>query len=591
MELGKSSKITSAVNGLGDGIVTLNRKIEKIPGRYPEIIAAALYAVLHIVISLFHEPWYDEAVSWNIARSASIKEILFVLPHYEGHPPLWHLILVPFAKLGCPYELSLMLVSLFFSGSAVMLLLWKSPFPRTVRLLLPFTYFIFYQFGVISRPYCVMMLAFFLAALTFKKKDEKPWQFILSLMLLCLSSAYGIIFAGGITVAWLIGLLKKEKLRFLANAKRTISLACLLALAILLILEISSAEDAFAVTTWSTNSAFDTVSDVVQYYILSLAYTFIVLPADLCATNIFCLDTRLSGISFATSSFLPALFIGLIIWAIIVYFAKQKGTLLTLLIPYSLFALFSTFIYMSLHHSGIPIFLFVFWAWVTCGSDKPLESKRGAEVRRIAFSVIRLVGTIFLIVPLCWTVFASIHEIIWSSSIAKKEAEFILDNHLDNYRIMVGHQCGLHLDENGEIIPEKTEIDFNHTHYADNVMPYLDRNIFFNFNEGADDMTYTLHKTADENDFADLIEKWRAEGAPDVLFNPLITYLYSDGTGLTVRQISTVYSGITDISDYTMVYFSKKEQIWKASYTDRACAIYVRTDLAEELGLEKVSAY
>ena len=66
---------------------------------------------LHCIV--FHEPWFDEAQSWAIARSGTIKEILFEIPHYEGHPPLWHLILVPFAKLGAPYELSLAAVNIF----------------------------------------------------------------------------------------------------------------------------------------------------------------------------------------------------------------------------------------------------------------------------------------------------------------------------------------------------------------------------------------------------------------------------------------------------------------------------------------------
>lgn len=50
-----------------------------------------MYCVLHLFMTLFHEPWYDEAEAWQIARCASIKDILFTIPHYEGHPPLWHL--------------------------------------------------------------------------------------------------------------------------------------------------------------------------------------------------------------------------------------------------------------------------------------------------------------------------------------------------------------------------------------------------------------------------------------------------------------------------------------------------------------------
>ena len=138
-------KIYDGISMVNDIIIKLSRNIEKIAGHIPEITASLLYTIFHFVISYFHEPWYDEAVSWQIAKCASVKDIIFTLPHYEGHPPLWHLILLPFAKLGCPYEFSLSLVSMIFAGASVMLIIWKSPFPRSIRLLLPFTYFFFYQ--------------------------------------------------------------------------------------------------------------------------------------------------------------------------------------------------------------------------------------------------------------------------------------------------------------------------------------------------------------------------------------------------------------------------------------------------------------
>lgn len=122
-------------------------------------IVVLLYCALHLFMTLFHEPWYDEAEAWQIARCASVKDILFTIPHYEGHPPLWHLILAIPAKLNLPYELSLSLISLLFSALVVALFLKYAPFPEGVKVFVPFTYFAFYQYSVIARPYCMMMLA------------------------------------------------------------------------------------------------------------------------------------------------------------------------------------------------------------------------------------------------------------------------------------------------------------------------------------------------------------------------------------------------------------------------------------------------
>lgn len=128
----------------------------------------------------------------------------FEIPHYEGHPPLWDLILLPFAKLGAPYELSLAIVNIFFMTLAVAVLLFKSPFPKLIRCLLPFNFFLFYQYGVISRPYCIFVLAIFLAAVCYKNRNENPVKYLLCLALMCAVHSYGIMIAGGLCIVWLI---------------------------------------------------------------------------------------------------------------------------------------------------------------------------------------------------------------------------------------------------------------------------------------------------------------------------------------------------------------------------------------------------
>ena len=106
-------------------------------------IVLGLYCIMHLVMMVFHEPWYDEAEAWQIARCNSIFDILFTVPHYEGHPPLWHLLLMIPAKVGLPYELSLSLVSLAFSATAVALFLKYAPFNTWIKVFAPFTYFAF----------------------------------------------------------------------------------------------------------------------------------------------------------------------------------------------------------------------------------------------------------------------------------------------------------------------------------------------------------------------------------------------------------------------------------------------------------------
>ena len=177
-----------------------------------EWIIWGMYVCLLIFISIFHEPWFDEAESWQIARCAPLKEIILEIPHYEGHPPLWHLILSIPAKLNMPYEISLKGVGIIFSSITTYFIVFKSPFKKIIRCVLPFTYFIFYQYGVVVRTYCVMGLVFMLMAVTFKKKEDHPFRFIISLLLLCFTSAYGIVIAAGIAIAWGIDIISENGL-------------------------------------------------------------------------------------------------------------------------------------------------------------------------------------------------------------------------------------------------------------------------------------------------------------------------------------------------------------------------------------------
>lgn len=107
----------------------------------PEGLTVLIFLVLYCIVTAFHEPWFDEAQSWQIAKCENIARLIFYIPHYEGNPPLWYLILAIPAKLGVPFEIGLKTVGLLISLCSISLVVFKSPFPRVVKLILPFTYF------------------------------------------------------------------------------------------------------------------------------------------------------------------------------------------------------------------------------------------------------------------------------------------------------------------------------------------------------------------------------------------------------------------------------------------------------------------
>lgn len=97
------------------------------------LASAFLGWVACVVVGLVaHEPWFDEAQAWLLARDASLGELLFHRLRYEGHPPLWYLLLAVPAKLGLPYK-TINLVSAAIAGVGVVLLLAERRLPLAVR--------------------------------------------------------------------------------------------------------------------------------------------------------------------------------------------------------------------------------------------------------------------------------------------------------------------------------------------------------------------------------------------------------------------------------------------------------------------------
>ena len=227
---------------------SINRYFEKLSPGYNWAVLILYIAALAFV-SAFHEPWFEEAQSWLIAPDASIHDILFYIPHYEGHPPLWHLYLALFAKTGLPYELGIKFAVFPLNALAMGLVLFKAPLPKIYRVAIPFTFYFFFQYGVLSRCYSLLVLGMVLAGLTYAKRNSQPFRFVLSLILVCCASAFGIIFAGGIALVWVIDIIVSKNypksFKAFFSDSRFYALLMLLVSALLLVYLILPRPDTF----------------------------------------------------------------------------------------------------------------------------------------------------------------------------------------------------------------------------------------------------------------------------------------------------------------------------------------------------------
>lgn len=551
-------------------------KVNIVQKYIPEIVVVLLYLAAFIYVSIYHEPWFDESEAWQIAKCASLRDILFIVPHYEGHPALWHLILMIPSRLGLPYEISLKTIGGLIMLINIILLEFKAPIKRWIKLIIPFTYFFFYQYGINVRPYGLMLLFFILAACTFKDKDSHPIRFVMCLLGLCLSSAFGILFAGGIALAWTIDILReksiKETFKGYFKSPRLLALTGLLIAAVLIIIQIVPRSDTYATTKPSGNN-------VILRLICAL-FTFI--PDSILTENSWSVcETNLQGVTFTPGALIGTSLLGLLMWAVFLLLSK-KGLYKYLVLPYTMFAVFAATVYFTAHHIGLVLYVVLFWMWINAqeqGNKSLLavwwekikaDDKRAQFVefcdknKKSGMMFANFVVTMLLLLSVYWSVQSSILEYKCQYSFGREASKFIKEYKLDELVVMATWEAK---DIDGDGIKE---VDTNCMYSPVNLYPYFDKEFVANMNYG-----YTTHRVASAAENRSNMEAWSTMGTPDVLIG------YVDVAAITGGEYTPI--------DYSPVFQLDMKYIWRGAEYIAYDYIFMRNDLLEEYGLERLS--
>lgn len=557
------------INGrTGDKLQYMKNLKANLKKYYLELIVIGIYAISYIVISCFHEPWFDECEAWQIARCASIKDILFTIPHYEGHPALWHLILLIPAKLGFPFEISLKTIGFIFCTAAVILFEFYAPFKRWVKAMIPFTFFFFYQYGISVRPYCVMMFLFMLLSILFKKKDSKPFAFIICLIFLCLCSAYCIVIAAGIALAWLIDIISELKwsgfFKKIFRDKRILSLWLLLVCALLMVWQIFPKSSTMGTNLDEGNSFFERL--------LATVFTFI--PDSFITENGWTgCEVLLQYASFDTLPFVTTILIGILMIGMIWLFSR-KGMFKYYILPHLVLSVFSAAVYFQSHHLGVFYFVILFWGWVNYTSDNgeyrfvTLFNKCKAHDKIVSFYgkykkslnvLFLLVEFVLVFISVLWSIQSSIYDIQNQYSYGRDLASFIKENNLENLLYVAEWKVGKQEFS-------ASETDTNYVNIPTNIYPYFDSNFVINSTEG-----YVNHIVPTDEENAENIAKWGTYGVPDIALG------YVDIAALT--------DGEYTLADYSPIYEMQFNYIWKGYVQEANNFVFMRNDLLEKYGL------
>ena len=294
------------------------------------LLILILFVALTTIISLKHEYWADEAQAWLISRDLNIVNMITKHLHTEGHPFLFYIIIKLFQSIGLNYT-NYHLISILFSSLGVAILLFKSNLKWYLKVLLPFTYFIFFQYTVITRGYCLILLLLSLIATIWEKKNEKCFIYTLLLFLLLSLESYTFLIAGSLFLLWIIDYIKEYKKSKKHNPKLLVCFAIL--------------------------------------FLSFLLTTIYIFPrsSDLATSSLVSLSIADSFIYSETLNKVFSLIFNIVIISVIIYLYLKKidkQKLLELIIIYLPAYLFFRFYYSNYWHAGIFFILLIFIAWI-----------------------------------------------------------------------------------------------------------------------------------------------------------------------------------------------------------------------------------
>lgn len=559
-------------------------------------LAFVLYIAIIAIVMCFHEPWFDEAQSWLIARDSSLTDIISVRPHYEGHPPFWNLLLAIAAKNSIPYEFGIKGIQLVCASLLGAWLIFKSPFKSASSLatfLIPFTYFACFQYGVTSRPYALLCLSLLVAAHYWNSADSKTssaWKLAISLMFMCLLSVYGIAFAAGFTIAWIWRVFSKnisKTLNFssiLHAIKATIASNWARLISWGLIAIFGAANLALA---WPAKNAFATRATIDGNSTIAKCFAFIfVMPSESMFTSFYG-DISMRRMPF---DFLPitiCTIFSLVIWAFAIKIAKRRKLLAVLVIPYLVLTIVAVR-YFTLHHAGLIFVFLLSILWIS-HIKEPLSSKdipaifiKVAIFTKSALAKIKptnlyqnktkitenkafkinLLISIILAPSLIWNAFACVNDILFDYSPSRAVAQYISSNHLQNKRFVASW---LHndeqVDESGKVISHEENDTHQYSWLLIGANPYFSKNLI---DCAYKNKTFITNESPTASQQAQELTDCAAKGEPE--------FFVSESSQPWYYFLALNYN----ISHYNAHAVSNVKTSWKAWVYESTATIYER---------------
>ncbi|WP_044561991.1 hypothetical protein [Azospirillum sp. B4] len=163
-------------------------------GRFYPLLPPLFMAL--VAAGLWHHPlWFDELQNWRIILDSPTLPALYGNLRHEGHPSLWYLLLWPLQWISVKPAM-IKLAHWLVVSAAIGVIGYLSPLAKRDRVLIMASYFMLYQWALISRNYAVGMLLAFVYAWLECAHPQRRLLIYLTLGLLANCSAFALLLSG-----------------------------------------------------------------------------------------------------------------------------------------------------------------------------------------------------------------------------------------------------------------------------------------------------------------------------------------------------------------------------------------------------------
>lgn len=335
----------------------------------PNLCLTLPFLLLFWVNLAHHDMWLDELNAWGLSAASPTLRVVLANVRYEGHPWLWYFLLwIPSRFTHAPVAMKW--VEAFIGAATYLIIGMLSPFSRLQKVLVFLSYFVVFEYTVISRTYGPMLLFAFLYAWRRSAKPSAVFGNMVLLGALASTDLLGIFLSFALLLEYAAFYWKRWRE---TDVRRAIAGAlCYLLLLAISVETLRPASD----ISWATTGHLFAKAGSLHHLIHSIGDVLVAVwwpfatgyPHQYWNTDV--------DFNHSELYFVPLVFAGMF-WV----FRKQRNLLLLVGTSLFLTIAFVHLVYTGyVRHWGIVVLAFLIAFWILCS-----ESQGRRKVSRVAY--------------------------------------------------------------------------------------------------------------------------------------------------------------------------------------------------------------